>query len=79
VQSLSEENMTLFLIYYAASTLGTLTGGLGLMYVAGYLAKKAEIRRVKEFETAMRQQAELLQQKILKEKERMKKYAEMEG
>lgn len=71
--------MTLFFVYYVASTLGTLTGGLGLMYFAGYLAKKAEVRKVREFEAAMKQQAELIQQKILQEKERMKKYAEMEG
>ena len=71
--------MTLFLAYSAASTLGALTGGLGLMYLAGWLAKKAEVKRRQELESLAKQQLELLNKRLLNEKERMKKYAEMEG
>lgn len=71
--------MTLFLIYYGASLLGTLTGGVGLMYLAGYLAKRAETKRRQEFESIARKQLEELNKRMEREKQRMKKYAELEG
>lgn len=71
--------MTLFLTYLAASTLGTLFGGLGLFYIAGSLAKQAEAKRRRELEELTKQHIEQFNKRVAQEQARMKKYAEMEG
>lgn len=71
--------MTVFLTYLVASTLGTLFGGLGLFYIAGLLAKQAELKRQRVISERAKQYMEQFNQRVAQEKARLEKYAELEG
>ena len=67
--------MTLFLTILGASALGTFCGNIGLFWVIGTMAKRAE--KAQKAELARLQQGYL--EMVERERERIERYAKMEG
>lgn len=67
--------MSLILSLTLASVLGTFLGNLALFFLIGKLAQRQERKRLEEVHKL---QASFIE-KVNREQERMKKYAQMEG
>lgn len=67
--------MTLFLTVLGASVLGTFCVNIIILWGIGFLARRAEKERLKALEDLQKTYSDLAQ----KERERMEKYAKMEG
>ena len=67
--------MSLFLITIVATALGTLKGNFVLLSIIGVMAKRAEEKQKKELEKLQQGYLNMVQ----REKERIERYAKMEG
>lgn len=67
--------MSLFLTTIIATALGTLTGNFVLLSIIGMMAKRAEEKQKRELERLQQGYLEMVQ----REKERIERYAKMEG
>ena len=64
-----------FLLVAAGSFLGTLLGNLGLFYIIGLVAQRKEKKQLEELQKMQEGYLEMVQ----RERERLEKYAAMEG
>ena len=64
-----------FLLVAAGSFLGTLFGNLGLFYIIGIVAQRKEKKQLEELQKMQQGYLEMVQ----RERERLEKYAQMEG
>jgi membrane protein DedA with SNARE-associated domain len=67
--------MTLIISLTLASALGTLMGNLVLFWVIGRMAQRQERKQLEEVQRIQQGYLELIQ----RERERLEKYAQMEG
>ena len=64
-----------FLLIATGSFIGTLLGNLGLFYIIGLVAKRKEKKQLEELQKMQQGYLEMVQ----RERERLEKYAQMEG
>ena len=64
-----------FLLVAAGSFLGTLLGNLSLFYIIGIVAQRKEKKQLEELQKMQQGYLEMVQ----RERERLEKYAQMEG
>jgi hypothetical protein len=64
-----------FLLVAAGSFLGTLLGNLSLFYIIGLVAQRKEKKQLEELQKMQLGYLEMVQ----RERERLEKYAQMEG
>ena len=64
-----------FLLVAAGSFLGTLCGNLSLFYIIGLVAQRKEKKQLEELQKMQQGYLEMVQ----RERERLEKYAAMEG
>lgn len=67
--------MSLILNLTIASALGTLLGNLGLFWIIGTMAKRQEKKQLEEMQKLQQSYLEMAQ----RERERIERYAKMEG
>lgn len=64
-----------FLLIATGSFLGTLLGNLGLFYIIGLVTQRKEKKQIEEMQKMQQGYLEMVQ----RERDRLEKYAQMEG